>query len=131
MVLSAPLTRSGIFSLANGCAAQEGLQRRLLVAPPALVWPLVVVRAEPRIEVCLQLRERGVELLAERYSVELVQLRLVRSARRFRSSAGDSSSSGCDRCSPPVGTARTFGGPAARRTPSPDPSARGIRGSRA
>src|SRR5262245_20638440 len=55
----------------------EGLHRRLAVAPSALMRTRVVVFGEPSIEIDLQLLDPAVEPFAERHSVELVEQRLV------------------------------------------------------
>ena len=49
----------------------EGLHRRLAVAPASLMGSHGVVLADPLIEVGLQLRDRVIELLAQRHLVEL------------------------------------------------------------
>ena len=53
------------------------MQRRLAEAPAALMRPYLVVTSDPFVEIVLQVRDRGIELLAERNTIELVQHSLV------------------------------------------------------
>jgi hypothetical protein len=41
------------------------------------MWPAFIVTFDPFIEIFLQIRDRGVELFAERNSIELIEDRLV------------------------------------------------------
>jgi hypothetical protein len=53
------------FLLRNGDGVKQGLHRRLAETPALLMWPSLVVAADPFIENRLHLRDRCIELLAE------------------------------------------------------------------
>ena len=58
------------------------------------MWPLLIVLADPQIEIGLQLVERTIHLFAERDTVELVEYRFVEVTRatQFESGTGVSES---------------------------------------
>ena len=103
------------FLLRDWQRINEGLHRRLAVAPAPLMRTLIVVFREPGIKIFLQLRNRPVELLAECNAVELIEQRLVETlanAVRLRAP--------CDRCSRWRDRAHIRGARAYRKIPCPD-----------
>jgi hypothetical protein len=57
------------FLLGNRQRVDEGLHRRLAVAPSPLMRSLLIIFGEPRIKISLQLGDFAVELLAERHAI--------------------------------------------------------------
>ena len=53
------------------------MHRRFAKAPASLMWPLLIVLADPQIEIGLQLVDRTIHLFTERDTVELVEHRSV------------------------------------------------------
>src|SRR4051794_168572 len=61
----------------HGYCVEEGLHRGFAEAPTALMWPRLVVLADPCIEIVLQLVHRTIYSFAERDTIEFVQHGLV------------------------------------------------------
>ena len=65
------------FLLRDRHCVKEGLHRRFSEAAASLMWPCLIVPADPQIDVGLQLVERTIHLFSERDAVELVEHGLV------------------------------------------------------
>jgi hypothetical protein len=76
--LCEPLGVSGVlcgqeFLLCQREGVKEGLHRGLAIAPAALVRSVVIVCADPGIEIGLEILDGPVDLLAERHAIELIE----------------------------------------------------------
>src|SRR3954470_18696475 len=65
------------FLLRHRECIQKGLHWCFAEAPTALMWPRLIVLADPQIEIGLQLVDRTIHLLAECDTIELIQHGLV------------------------------------------------------
>jgi len=70
-------TGSDHFFSRNRDGVKESLQWCFTETPTPLMWPVFIVTSDPFIEIFLQIRDRDVELFAERHTIELVENRLV------------------------------------------------------
>src|SRR6186713_298128 len=61
------------FLLRDRPCVKEGLHRRFSEAPASLMWPCLIVFADPHIDVDLQLVDRTIHLFSKRDPVELVE----------------------------------------------------------
>src|SRR6266487_5344899 len=71
------LLGSDHFLLGRRQCVKESLHRRLAEAPASLMWPRLIVFANPQIKIGLQLVDRTIHLFAEGDAVELVEHDLV------------------------------------------------------
>src|SRR6266568_5697823 len=65
------------FLLGRRQCVKESLHRRLAEAPASLMWPRLIVFANPQIKIGLELVDRTIHLFAEGDAVELVEHGLV------------------------------------------------------
>src|ERR1051325_4436321 len=61
------------FLLHDRHCVKEGLHRRFSEAPASLMWPCLIVLADPQIDVGLRLVGRTIHRFSERDTVELVE----------------------------------------------------------
>ncbi len=61
------------FLLRDRPCVKEGLHRRFSETPASLMWPCLIVLADPQIDVDLQLVDRTIHLFSKRDAVELVE----------------------------------------------------------